>query len=320
MKSDVVVTGAAGFIGSHLCDCLLAQGYFVIGIDSFEDYYSPAIKRLNIAAAQANPRFAFLERDVIDPSLEEILREAKCVYHLAAQAGVRGSWGSSFDSYVRNNVLATQRLLEACVRVGVAKFVYASSSSVYGDQDELPLHESILPRPHSPYGVTKLAGEHLSLLYAANYGLNVTALRFFSVYGPRQRPDMAFHRSITSLSNGREITIYGDGAQTRDFTYAADVVQGLMNASSGPSGSVMNIGGGKRVTLLDAISVLSHVTGILPKIQRKRKEAGDVSGTWADIDCARRTINYEPKTDLEAGLRQQYLWLLQCQDSALHSK
>ncbi|MEI6727358.1 MAG: NAD-dependent epimerase/dehydratase family protein, partial [Actinomycetes bacterium] len=254
MSGHHVVTGCAGFIGSHLTDRLLADGHTVVGIDSFEDYYPRTLKDANLEEALANPAFTMREADILDADLPAILDGAACVYHLAAQAGVRASWGSSFEVYTRNNVLATQRLLEACVAACVPKLVYASSSSVYGDQDELPLREDMVPHPRSPYGVTKLAGEHLCLLYCANYGLDTVALRFFTVYGPRQRPDMAFHKFIKAMLEGREIVMYGDGTQTRDFTFVGDIVEGLILAQEAPPGAVMNVGGGNRVSLAEAIA------------------------------------------------------------------
>ena len=288
-----MVTGAAGFIGSHLSDRLLADGYAVVGIDSFEDYYPRAIKEANLAGARANPAFMLHEANILDlaaeaapggpeasgvdgSALAALLRDCACVYHVAAQAGVRASWGSSFEVYTRNNVLATQQLLEACVAAAVPKVIYASSSSVYGDQDELPLREDMVPRPRSPYGVTKLAGEHLCGLYHANHGLDAVALRFFTVYGPRQRPDMGFHKFITAMLKGREIVIYGDGTQTRDFTYVDDIVEGLVLAQKAPAGAVMNLGGGNRVSLLEAIATLGELAGTEPKLIRQGVEAGDV--------------------------------------------
>jgi UDP-glucose 4-epimerase len=222
---------------------------------------------------------------------------------------VRASWGSSFEIYARNNVLATQQLLEACVVAEVPKVIYASSSSVYGDQDELPLREDMVPRPRSPYGVTKLAGEHLCGLYHANHGLDTVSLRFFTVYGPRQRPDMAFHKFITAMLEGREIVLYGDGTQTRDFTYVDDVVGGLVLARNAPSGSVMNLGGGNRVSLGEAIAQLGEVLGVEPHLDLQSAEAGDVRDTWADVSHAVELIGYVPTTHPRAGLAQEFAWL-----------
>jgi len=222
---------------------------------------------------------------------------------------VRASWGSSFEVYTRNNVLATQQLLEACVAAAVPKVIYASSSSVYGDQDELPLREDMVPRPRSPYGVTKLAGEHLCGLYHANHGLDTVSLRFFTVYGPRQRPDMGFHKFITAMLKGREIVIYGDGTQTRDFTYVDDIVEGLVLAQKAPAGAVMNLGDGNRVSLLEAIATLGELAGTEPKLIRQGVEAGDVRDTWARVSRAVELVGYAPTTQLGVGLAREFAWL-----------
>lgn len=322
----IVVTGSTGFIGSHLCDRLLADGHDVVGIDSFEDYYPRSLKEANIAAALNSPRFALLESSILDlaasdaselgavNNLAEVLAGASCVYHLAAQAGVRASWGSTFEVYTRNNVLATQRVLEACLAVGVPKVIYASSSSVYGNQDVLPLAESMRCVPRSPYGVTKLAAEHLCGLYHANYGLDTVALRFFTVYGPRQRPDMAFHKFARALLEGKEIVVYGDGRQTRDFTFVSDIVEGLSRARLAPAGAVMNIGGGNRVSLDEAIGVLGRVAGIEPRFSLHDTAAGDVRDTWADVSLAAELIGYAPAVPLEVGLEREYEWVVANRD------
>jgi nucleoside-diphosphate-sugar epimerase len=329
MKEHFVVTGCAGFIGSHLTDRLLADGHTVVGIDSFEDYYPRAIKEQNLRGARANAAFTLHEANILELAVEAaqgcpevdgaqgtalgtLLRDSACVYHLAAQAGVRASWGSSFEVYTRNNVLATQQLLEACVCAEVPKVVYASSSSVYGDQDELPLCEDMVPRPRSPYGVTKLAGEHLCGLYYANHGLDTVTLRFFTVYGPRQRPDMAFHKFIRAMLDGSEIDIYGDGAQTHDFTYVDDIVEGLVLAQKAPPGAVMNLGGGNRVSLNEAIATLGEVTGVRPRVARQPVEAGDVRDTWADVSRAVDLIGYAPVAHLNVGLAREIACLRSC--------
>ena len=321
MKGHTIVTGCAGFIGSSLCDRLLADGKAVVGIDSFEDYYPRLQKEANLAAARVNPRFTLVEANILDltadggadesASFGQLLDGAECVYHLAAQAGVRASWGSSFEVYTRNNVLATQQLLEACVAAGVPKVVYASSSSVYGQQAVMPLVETVRCEPRSPYGVTKLAGEHLFGLYHANHGLDTVALRFFTVYGPRQRPDMAFNRFIRAMLADREIAIYGDGTQTRDFTYIDDIVEGLVRARRAPAGTVMNLGGGHRVSLSDAIATLGTIAGVKPKLRMQGVEAGDVRDTSADISRAAELIGYRPTTRLEVGLAREFEWLAQ---------
>lgn len=324
MSKKVVVTGCAGFIGSHLTDRLLAEGYCVVGIDSFEDYYSRADKERNLESALSSPAFTLHDANILDLTadarctqhdrglgcgLTSLLTDCDCVYHLAAQAGVRSSWGSSFDVYARNNVLATQQLLEACVASNAHKVVYASSSSVYGDQEELPLREDMLPRPRSPYGVTKLAGEHLCDLYHANYQLDTVSLRFFTVYGPRQRPDMAFNRFIRAILEDRDIVVYGDGRQTRDFTYVDDIVEGLMLAQTAAAGTLMNIGGGNRVSLSEAIATLGDVMGVEPRLQLRSLEAGDVRDTWADVSRARDSIGFRPTTKLAAGIARECAWM-----------
>ena len=308
-KDKILVTGAAGFIGSTLCDRLLADGHEVVGIDSFEDYYARETKEDNIAGARSHPSFTLVEQNLLDADLVGLLDGVSRVYHLAAQAGVRASWGKTFEVYTRNNVLATQQLLEACVTVGVPKVVYASSSSVYGDQDELPLRETMVPRPRSPYGVTKLAGEHLCILYTVNRGLDTSSLRFFTVYGPRQRPDMAFNRFIRALMEGREIVMFGDGTQTRDFTFVDDIVEALVRAAGASPGSVMNVGGGHRVSLSEAVTLLGEVVGATPRIDRRPVEAGDVRDTWADVTRAQTEFAYAPKYDLTEGLRREFEWL-----------
>jgi nucleoside-diphosphate-sugar epimerase len=316
----VVVTGCAGFIGSSLTDRLLSQGCEVTGIDSFEDYYAREIKEANLTNARRERAFRLVEGDLVelasgntgDPdaaSLSEIVGSADRVYHLAAQPGVRGSWGRTFETYVRNNVLATQVLLECAKDAGIESFVCASSSSVYGDAAALPMDEAAECRPFSPYGVTKLAAEHLARLYARNFGLHTVSLRFFTVYGPRQRPDMAFNRFIRAAMAGDPIEVYGDGMQTRDFTFVSDIVDGLVAAPAAPAGSVLNLGGGSRVTLADALEILGSVMGRSLDIRRSAVQAGDVTDTWASIQRAWETIGFEPRVDLAAGLEAEYRWL-----------
>ena len=313
-----VVTGCAGFIGSSLTDRLLELGNEVVGIDSFDDYYAPSAKRDNLAGALRDPAFTLVEGDLLDlarpdaactGSLREIISAADHVYHLAAQPGVRESWGRTFESYARNNVLATQVLLECAKDVGVESFVCASSSSVYGDTDMLPMDEEAACRPYSPYGVTKLAGENLARLYARNFGMPAVVLRFFTVYGPRQRPDMAFHRFIRAVFEDRDIEVFGDGSQTRDFTFVGDIVDGILAAPAAPAGSVMNLGGGCRVSLAETLDVLGSVMGREVRIKRSPVQAGDVRDTWASVTRARELIGYEPKVDLAAGLDAEYRWL-----------
>jgi nucleoside-diphosphate-sugar epimerase len=315
-----VVTGAAGFIGSHLVDRLLAEGYRVVGIDSFEDYYPRFLKEANLSGASTSPAFSLIGASLLDLAeqtepgeecsrLQRLLRDADVVYHLAAQAGVRASWGRSFEVYTRNNVLATQLLLESAKDAGLSKFVYASSSSVYGDSEELPLREDGVCRPVSPYGVTKLAGEHLAVLYAKSQGVPTVSLRFFTVYGPRQRPDMAFNIFLRALQRDEPLGVFGDGDQTRDFTYISDIVNALVLALGAPPGSVFNLGGGSRVSLHDVLAIMAQVAGATPRVELRPTQAGDVRHTWADLERARSLLGYDPKVSLETGLRAEWEWL-----------
>ena len=312
MSTTCLVTGAAGFIGSHLSERLLSEGYRVVGLDCFTDYYPRSLKERNLAALRREPRFRFLELDLVSADLSAVLHEEgiEVIFHQAAQAGVRASWGQEFAIYTQNNVLATQRLLEAARERGVARFVYASSSSVYGDTDELPMRETGRPQPLSPYGVTKLAAEHLCQLYHANFGLPTVSLRYFTVYGPRQRPDMAFHRFIRALLCGEPLPVYGNGEQTRDFTYIDDIVGANLAAMRcDAAGVVLNIGGGSRVTLNHVLELLGEITGKPVTIDRQGTQYGDVRHTWADTLAAQRLLGYAPRCTLADGLRAEVRWL-----------
>lgn len=307
-----LVTGAAGFIGSHLSQKLLSQGHSVVGIDCFSDYYDPALKRHNLEELGGYPQFTFLAADLLELDLKRLLHERQIdyVFHLAAQAGVRASWGRSFEIYTRNNILATQALLEAGKGLPLKKFVYASSSSVYGDAETYPTAEELVPHPVSPYGVSKLAGEHLCLLYWRNYGVPANALRYFTVYGPRQRPDMAFNKFIRSLLAGQEFEIYGDGEQTRDFTYVHDAVHGTIAAGMCPaSGEVFNLGGGSRVTVNQVIRTLESILGVRAKVKYIESQKGDVRHTAADTSKAQRVLRYRPSVTLQEGLAREAHWL-----------
>lgn len=305
-----LVTGAAGFIGSHLSAALLDSGATVTGIDCFTDYYSRALKEANLATVKGRPGFSFIEAALQDIDLMPALAGTTHVFHLAAQAGVRKSWGRDFDVYTRNNVEATQRLLEALVGMPIQKYVYASSSSVYGDHVPLPMREDAYLQPLSPYGVSKLAAEHLGHLYWANYGVPAVSLRYFTVYGPRQRPDMGFQRFLTAVRDSKPITVYGDGEQTRDFTFVSDIVAANMAAATqGRPGSVYNIGGGSRVTLNHVLELIRKVTGKSVTIQREPDQKGDMRHTYADTSLARRDLDFNPQVTLESGLDQQYRWL-----------
>lgn len=309
--SRAIVTGCAGFVGSHLCDRLLADGWQVTGMDRFSDYYPRPLKERNLQAATASSAFQLVERDIALPGILPILEGADVVFHLAAQAGVRASWGEDFDIYAHDNVLATQRVLEACLARGVPRVVFASSSSVYGNARELPVTEQALPRPYSPYGVTKLAAEHLCGLYADNFGLETVSLRYFTVFGPRQRPDMGMHKFIYACQLGHPVEIYGDGNQTRDFTFVGDVVEATLAAATrGAVGTTYNIGGGHRRRLADVLDAVEVVVG-RPLIREYREaQKGDVSDTAAGIGRAQSDLGFAPGTDLEEGLRLQHEELL----------
>jgi nucleoside-diphosphate-sugar epimerase len=306
----VVVTGAAGFIGSTLTDSLLADGHEVVGVDAFVDYYPRPVKERNLARAREHRSFRLVEGALQDLDLAPVLEGAAQVFHLAAQAGVRASWGQEFDVYCDNNVLATQCLLEASVAAGVPRLVYASSSSVYGDSPELPLREDAPCRPLSPYGVTKLAAEHLGRLYERGHGLPVVSLRYFTVYGPRQRPDMAFHRFLTACRDGRTISLYGDGEQTRDFTFVADAVAATRRAAeSGRPGCVYNVGGGERVSVNEVLRRIAEITGRTPDVRREGEQRGDMRDTFADTAAARRDLAFRSTVTLSDGLAREWQWL-----------
>lgn len=303
-----LVTGAAGFVGSSLSERLLSLGHEVVGVDRMSDYYPRSYKEANLARLRDEPRFELQIHDLAECAMEPLLEGVEVVFHQAAQAGVRASWGQSFETYLRDNLLSTQRLLEA-VRghKSVRKVVYASSSSVYGEAHELPMRETSATLPYSPYGVTKLAAEHLAELYRHNFGLATASLRYFTVYGPRQRPDMAFHRFIEATLDGRAIKVFGDGEQTRDFTFIADIVEANIAAAADGVAGVFNIGGGSRVTLREVLATLAEVVGPL-KIERQGREAGDVRDTWADVSRAAAVMNYAPQVALREGLAAQAAW------------
>ena len=305
------VTGAAGFIGSTLSDRLLADGADVVGIDCFTDYYPRAAKQRNLSGALAHERFRFVESRIQDADLDALLRDRTHVFHLAAQAGVRKSWGRDFEIYTVNNIEATQVLLEAATRMpALERLVYSSSSSVYGDRVAMPMREDALPEPVSPYGVSKLAAEQLCYLYFANFGVPAVSLRYFTVYGPRQRPDMAFHKFLRATIQGEAIGVYGDGGQTRDFTFIADAVNAnVLAATRGVAGRVYNIGGGSRVSVNDVLTMIERVTGHRPRVNVDPAQKGDMRHTYADTSRARADLGYAPTVGLEAGLAAEYQWL-----------
>ena len=305
-----LVTGAAGFIGSTLSEALIAQGDEVIGVDCFLDYYDRALKEKNVARLRNDAGFELIEGAIQDLDLEALLARCDRVFHLAAQAGVRASWGTEFEIYTTHNILATQRLLEAAVGADLSSFVYASSSSVYGDRAELPMREDVPLHPVSPYGVSKLAAEKLAELYQISYGLPTVSMRYFTVYGPRQRPDMAFHRLFKAALTGDTFGLFGDGGQTRDFTFVTDAVTATIEASrKGRPGAAYNIGGGSRVSMLDVIETIEDVTGRKVRVELQAKQKGDMRDTYADTSAAERDLGYHPQTGLRRGLEAEWEWI-----------
>jgi UDP-glucose 4-epimerase len=304
-----LVTGVAGFVGSHIAERLLADGHEVCGIDAFIDYYDRSIKEQNLERSRCWRAFRFVEGDLISMPLLSVLEGVDCIFHQAAQAGVRASWGKEFARYVECNVLATQRLLEAAFQIGgIKRFVNASSSSIYGDTPLLPIQEDAPLHPVSPYGVTKLAAENLCTLYYRNFAIPTVSLRYFTVYGPRQRPDMAFHRFCKAILCNEPIHIYDDGHQTRDFTYIGDVVEANICAATSEAavGQVMNIAGGSRVALHDVVKLLQRISEIPLKVTFETKQHGDVRHTFADTRRAQQLIGYSPRVSLQDGLAWEF--------------
>lgn len=300
-----LVTGAAGFIGSHLSQRLLAQGHRVRGVDCFRDYYSPAIKRANLSGVDLELH----EADLSDSDLGPLLHGCDGIFHLAAQAGVRSSWGAEFVCYTRDNILASQRIFEAARGLPLQRLVYASSSSIYGDAEALPTPEETEPRPISPYGASKLAVEHLARIYSHSFGVPTVGLRYFTVYGPRQRPDMAFHRFLRLAMEDRPIPQFGNGEQTRDFTYIDDAVTATIAAmESGRPGGVYNIGGGSRVSLLETLAILERHLGRPVRRDVREAQTGDVRHTSALTLRARRDLGYDPQVGMDEGLRRMTEW------------
>ena len=304
-----IVTGAAGFIGSHIVDRLLALGHDVTGVDCFTDYYDRASKEANIREARGHTRFQLLEDDLVTMDLPALLDGANYVFHQAGQAGVRPSWGAHFAGYLRNNIDATQRLLEAAKDAALTKFVFASSSSIYGDAKALPVTEETIPQPISPYGVTKLAAEHLCSLYAKIYELPTVSLRYFTVYGPRQRPEMAIQHFLSACRNGETVTMFGDGTQTRDFTFVGDIVEANVRAMEAPRSAVINVCGGSRISLKDLLELIQETSGRQLHIEREPPAQGDAKHTFGDNSLARRMLGFKPQTALAEGVAAQWRWL-----------
>lgn len=310
MSEIALVTGCAGFIGSHLTERLLELGFNVVGIDCFTDYYSRKIKESNLENAKKNKNFKFIENDILDINLDKLLESIDYIFHEAAQGGVRASWGKEFEIYTKNNILATQKLLESCKNFNIKKFIYASSSSVYGDAEKFPMSETDVTKPISPYGVSKLASEHLCQLYWKNFSVPTISLRYFTVYGPRQRPDMAFHKFIRAILLDEKIEIFGDGSQTRDFTYISDAVEAnILAINSHVNGEVFNIGGGSKISINEVIKILEKITGKKANVKYKEKQKGDVKDTHADISKVKKILGYKPKVQIEEGLKKQVEWV-----------
>lgn len=307
----VLVTGCAGFIGSFLCERLVADGIDVVGVDALTDYYDPRIKLSNLELLKSQKRFSFIHRDIVQDDISDIIRDPEYIFHLSARPGVRTSWGKDFDRYVRDNVIATQRLLEAALHAqNLKKFVFASSSSVYGQFKADKVKEDHPTQPFSPYGVTKLAAEQLCEVYAQNYGLNVTRLRLFTVYGPRQRPDMAFAQLMKATLRGSEFIMYGDGNQERDYTYIDDVVESMKTVAFKDSVSgVFNIGGGEVVSLNAVVNILKQISGKEVQIKKVPRAKGDVQRTSADTTKSRINFGFNPRFNLVDGLRLQFAYM-----------
>jgi len=306
-----LVTGCAGFIGSHLTESLLRDGISVIGVDCFNANYGRAQKLNNLHHALDWKSFEFVPLDLAAGDLTELVSEVDVVFHLAAEPGVRSSWGSRFARYITNNVLATQQLLRALQEVPGRRLVYASSSSIYGQAASLPTKESTIPAPVSPYGMTKLSGEHLCSIYHANHGLEVASLRYFTVFGPRQRPDMAFNIFCRKALADEEIEVYGDGNQTRDFTFVTDVVAATRAAAEASidSGGAYNVGGGLRGSLRDILGTIEGLAGRPLKLKFSEEQAGDVRDTGAETSKARDHLGFAPSTSLQTGIAAEFEWL-----------
>ncbi|MCI0601943.1 NAD-dependent epimerase/dehydratase family protein [bacterium] len=305
-----IVTGAAGFIGSHLCEELVSKGYEVTGVDSFLDYYPRWIKESNLQKLRTATGFQLLDQNILDVDWGPLLSTTDVVFHLAAQAGVRSSWSKNFIIYTKNNIEATQLLLEESKRCNLKKFVFASTSSVYGDTEEIPMKEEALLKPVSPYGVTKVAAEDLCYLYWRSFGIPCVSLRYFTVYGPRQRPDMGFYRFILATLEGRSITVFEDGNQTRDFTYVDDIVRGTILASEkGKEGQVYNLGGGSRISVNEVLQMLGEIMNTKIDMKYAEKQKGDMRHTFASTDLAKIDFDYNPKIPLKEGLTAEYQWL-----------
>ncbi|CAB4736909.1 unannotated protein [freshwater metagenome] len=311
----ILVTGCAGFIGSHTTERLLRDGHTVRGVDCFTDNYDPALKRASLRDATANPGFELIEADLVSADPHALLQGIDAVLHLAGQPGVRDSWASGFEIYVQRNITATQRLLEAAKSTNISRFAAASSSSVYGNAETYPTTELAVPQPVSPYGVTKLAAEHLCTLYAKNFGVPTVSLRYFTVYGPRQRPDMALRRMIDLSLAGKAFPLFGDGSVSRSFTYIDDVVEANLAAllSESPSGSVCNIANESTASMTELIALVGDALGQPVQLDQLPAAAGDAQRTGGSSALAAELLGWSPSTSLESGVLQMVTW---CRDEA----
>lgn len=307
-----LVTGCAGFIGSHLTESLLESGCEVVGVDCFNNNYGRTQKLRNLESARSWDDFEFVPIDLARGDLHDFVAECDVVFHLAAEPGVRSSWGERFETYVRNNVIAIQHLLEAAQAFPDKRLVFASSSSVYGQAERFPTHEDVMPRPVSPYGVTKLTAEHLCATYHANFGVDAVALRYFSVYGPRQRPDMAFSIFCAAQLDGTPITVFDDGSQARDFTFVSDIVAATRSAGITPKigGRTYNIGGGSQIALNRGIELIEELSGRRLEVRRVDRQHGDVRATCADTTRASAELRFVATVPFEEGLRRQFEWVM----------
>ena len=315
----ILVTGCAGFIGSHTTERLLLDGHRVRGVDCFTDNYDPALKRSHLIGVAGHPQFELIESDLVTADPHALLSGIDAVLHLAGQPGVRDSWASGFEIYVQRNITATQRLLEAAKSTNISRFAAASSSSVYGNAETYPTTELAVPQPVSPYGVTKLAAEHLCTLYAKNFAVPTVSLRYFTVYGPRQRPDMALRRMIDLSLAGKPFPLFGDGSVSRSFTYINDVVEANLAAllSDAPSGSVCNIANESTASMTELIELVSSALGQPVRLDRLPAAAGDAERTGGSSELAQELLGWSPSTTLDQGVAEMVAWCRQEQARAL---
>jgi UDP-glucose 4-epimerase len=306
-----IVTGVAGFIGSHLAEKLLENKFKVIGIDNFTNYYPKKIKENNLLNCTKNENFVFYEHDLIDLDLISIFKKSNYLFHMAAQPGVRSSWGTNFETYVKENIIVTQKVLEVAKHTNsLKKIIIASSSSVYGNQEGKMNEDTSFLKPISPYSITKLAAENLSIIYAKNFNLPITCLRYFTVYGPRQRPEMAFLRFILGAITKEKIEVFGDGNQTRDFTYIDDAVNATLNSiKSETTGEIINVGGGNVLSINNALKIIANISGSELSIQFKPQQKGDVVNTEADTKKSKNLLYFSSNMNIKDGLTNEFYYV-----------